>query len=264
MSLKFDFSLRGSLLSPLLLWMVCMLGVNPLHAQAVQSLKLSPGVTGTFTVPSVSPFPTMGSSRVEMRIHDFTIPTQNTLLFETPVLRIELRPAGELCAQDTLDGMYSYGNYMCADITGKQDLTLRLQRNIQAGQLQFEVMETQTGAKIQTYCGTLQISGNGNLFHCPLAPVINGSWAGSGRVGGTTTNTRVACDSSGLELGRAYLVRPSRSGRLEFRGQWAGHTKPPAFDCDEHLDPQLPQQSQQLPIDARLSASSQNQYLRSP
>ena len=192
MSLKFDFSLRGSLLSPLLLWMVCMLGVNPLHAQAVQSLKLSPGVTGTFTVPSVSPFPTMGSSRVEMRIHDFTIPTQNTLLFETPVLRIELRPAGELCAQDTLDGMYSYGNYMCADITGKQDLTLRLQRNIQAGQLQFEVMETQTGAKIQTYCGTLQISGNGNLFHCPLAPVINGSWAGSGRVGGTTTNTRVA------------------------------------------------------------------------
>jgi hypothetical protein len=153
---------------------------------AGQSAAFTGTQTGNFTIPSVSPYTTLGSTRLEMRIHDWTTPTTTRVFFTSPGFSLELRSSGEVCAQNRLDALNDYGSFMCADVTGRSDVIVRVQRNVTDKIFQFEVASVQGDWRAVTYCGS-KLVGNtqSNRFPCPIRTIYTGSWAGNGSIGGS-------------------------------------------------------------------------------
>src|SRR3954452_4531288 len=83
-------------------------------AVANQSLVLFPGQTATVSIPSVTPFTTLGSSRLEFRLNRRVTPATNARIFDHPGFTVLLAPNGEICAVTYFDSMPDYGNIMCA------------------------------------------------------------------------------------------------------------------------------------------------------
>src|SRR4051794_20761499 len=86
-------------------------------ANGAQSAQIS-GSSTTISVPSALPFKKLGSTRIEARFIDWTVPTSSADVLALPGIVIQLRPSGELCAIDTMDGLPAYGGLMCADVRG--------------------------------------------------------------------------------------------------------------------------------------------------
>jgi hypothetical protein len=163
------------------------------QSSANVSLVLLPGSTASVQTPSQPPFTSLGDTRIELRIHNWTVPSTSTSIFWNAGFNITLRSSGEVCAYDWMDSTPDYGGTMCADITGQTDVTMRVQRDTAKKLVLLEVQGTSSGWVGAAYCGTKQ---NGstylNTFPCPISTVNYNSWAGAGGVGDANTNVRIA------------------------------------------------------------------------
>jgi hypothetical protein len=158
----------------------------PALLTASQSVILNGSQTRNFNIPSSPPYTTLGSTRLEMRIHDWTTPASSRPFYSNPGILLELRSSGEVCAQNRVDALNDYGSFMCADITGRTDVIVRVQRNVSDKVFQLEVSSVLGDWKAQTYCGS-KLVGNTQLnrFPCPMRGIYSGSWGGSGSIGGS-------------------------------------------------------------------------------
>lgn len=156
-----------------------------LPASAVQSIILTSGNTGTFTVPASSPFTTLAGNRIEGRVHAWT--SANAVLYETAGWAVKLRSADEFCVENKLDPMSGYGGTACVSIAGVTDFTFRARRDTTALRLTLEVWPTTSGVPLQSYCGAVT-----NKFLCPMDSADTDSSAGAGVIGGTSTAARLA------------------------------------------------------------------------
>ncbi|HXJ41521.1 MAG TPA: hypothetical protein VNH18_19740 [Bryobacteraceae bacterium] len=157
-----------------------------------QSAALSPAFSTTISIPPAGVLTSLGSTRLELRLHSWSLPTAVATLVSLPGMNVQLRSNGELCATDLMDNLSGYGPWMCADITGSADVTIRVQRDVTNMVFRYEVWSTSDGAPRTTYCGTLQVTNNGNLFPCPISSVNLNSWAGSGTFGGPGLTAQIA------------------------------------------------------------------------
>lgn len=157
------------------------------------SLAVLPGMTAAVTTPASPPFLSLEDTRLELRLHAWSAPAANANIFTNAGFTIQLRNSGELCASDNIDALPNYGGTMCADITGRKDVTLRVQRDTGNKLLRYEVRDSAGSWAGIAYCGTKQ---NGttylNTFPCPISTVRSNSWAGTGRIGDGVANVRIA------------------------------------------------------------------------
>ena len=161
-------------------------------ATAGESLMLVPGETAVVTIPAQPPFLTLGSTRLEMRISSRNTPSANAPILQLNGFTILLMPTGEVCGFDNFDSMPDRGNGMCADVTGKSDIIVRLQRDTVMQQLEMEVRTSANDWNAVTYCGTKSNGTQGNTTSCPIAAINTWSWAGAGTFGGNLTSTQLA------------------------------------------------------------------------
>src|SRR5262249_44063756 len=105
---------------------------------------------------------------------------------------LQLRSSGELCATDNGDALPDYGPWMCASVAGQTDVTVRVQRDTAAKRFRYEVYSTGTQAPVTAYCGTVQVTWNGNLFPCPIGTLYTRSWAGTYAIGGSGVSASLA------------------------------------------------------------------------
>lgn len=115
-------AIRVCLLIPL--WGAC-------GAFAGQSLVLSPGFTATATIPSRDPYKTLGSSRIEFRLHDCTAPGQayTYILNLAGQIGVRLLPGGNLIVNDDGD-KFNGATGVVLSIAGRADFSARLQRDV--------------------------------------------------------------------------------------------------------------------------------------
>jgi hypothetical protein len=172
--------------------MVCAAALTGVRASANQSVVLAPGTSGTFTVPSSAPFDTLGDTRVELRLHDWSVPSSNTRVLEIPGVPVFLTAQGELCVDNRIDASPAYGGEMCADITGQTDLVMRVQRDTANKLFKLEVRTANQDWTATTYCGYKANGTQGNQFPCPIGTVNLRSWGGTGTVGDTGTAGKLA------------------------------------------------------------------------
>jgi hypothetical protein len=201
------------------------------RAFAGQSVVLVPGTTGTFNIPSSVPFTTLGDTRLELRLHDWTVPAAETSLFDTPShnIRMILTPYSEVCAEDYVDSLPSYGGRMCADITGKADVVVRVQRDTIHKLLELEAYTTNRDWTATTYCGWKANGTQGNTFPCPISTVNLTSWAGAGAVGAAGTSGKLAWvkwSSTLVETGSPLYERTS-ADLADWRFEGSGNDASP-------------------------------------
>ncbi len=159
---------------------------------ANESLVLSPGVTAAVSIPAISPFTSLGSTRLEMRINHRITPTANTDIFQHSGFTVLLAPNGEICAVNYIDSTPAYGNMMCADVTGVPDIVLRVQRDTVQQLFEMEVHSAANDWTATSYCGSKSYGTQGNVMPCPIATVNYWSWAGTATLGGALTNVQLA------------------------------------------------------------------------
>ena len=143
--------------------------------------------------PSSPPFTSLGDTRLELRLHNWSMPAANAVIFQNAGFTVLLRTSGELCVSDDMDSLRAWGGSMCADINGRPDVTIRAQRDTANKLLRYEARGTAGDWRAVTYCGTLQ-NGNSyrNTFPCPIDSLTLNSWAGTGTMGSALANVRVS------------------------------------------------------------------------
>jgi hypothetical protein len=161
-------------------------------AFANESVVITPGMVSTLQVPAVAPFTTLGSTRLEFRLTQWVMPAYSATVFRNTGFSVQLRSSGELCAADIIDAPGAYDRWMCADITGHPDVSVRVQRDTTAAVLRYQVQSTDATWTATPYCGSKQSGTSSQTFPCPLASVNSGSWAGTGALGDPQTNVQVA------------------------------------------------------------------------
>jgi hypothetical protein len=152
---------------------------------AAQSFVYSSS-TGSFTIPNREPFISMRETRLEFRIHDFTI-TNGAVLLRVPNtawLVVFFRGSTELCVDNLRgDDMRNYGGIACVDVAGRTDVVIRIQRVVTtwpAGELRIETWNTAGGGYTPGYCWV-----PGNKFPCPILSIVGTDWHGTGDLGGS-------------------------------------------------------------------------------
>lgn len=162
-------------------------------ASAAQSAILTNNRIATFNVPSSSPYNALGSTRLEVRIHDWTLPSTGFLVvFSNAGFAVRLMANGELCASNTIDALNDYSGTMCGDVTGQNDVILRTNRNLAQNQFSLSISSANTSWKAVTYCGTKTNGTNINRFSCPITTVNLLTWAGPGSIGGGQGEAKIA------------------------------------------------------------------------
>ena len=159
---------------------------------ASESLVLLPGSTASISVPAVTPFTTLGNTRLELRINRRTTPSAQTPVLQLPGWSVQLLPNGEVCGLEYIDSMPDRGNMMCADVTGKPDITIRLQRDTVRQQFQMEVRTSTEDWTAVTYCGSEMNGTQGNTIPCPITTINSAAWTGGGSFGGSFTNVQLS------------------------------------------------------------------------
>jgi hypothetical protein len=173
---------------------------------AYSSLAVTLGARSVLKVPAVAPFTSLGDYRVEFRMHGWS-PTSNsnTAFFSwgsvfsgARYLEILMKPSGEICAANWVDTM-SRGNQSCANLTGHNDVIVRVQRfgdsyPSRAGAVGSFALEAQdvNGSPIAPYCG----SGHPEAaYACSIDATAVKNWSGiNGYVGNPTYPTAFSLD----------------------------------------------------------------------
>ena len=158
---------------------------NALHG--AQSLEVIPGKTLKVSIPSSAPFTTLGDTRLEFRLHNWSTPAAASTILAlggsagSPLVSVELTPMNELCGLEWADDLSVNGNRMCADITGAPDVVVRMQRDTTGKRFNYEV-RTVVNVPLVTYCG-FKATAAANPFGCPIQAVNQVSWSGAGEIG---------------------------------------------------------------------------------
>ncbi len=176
----------------MLLLVMFLLAPFPPSVWAAQSLSLafSSARQGTFNIPNSAPFPTLGSTRVELRLHSFVPPTGTgtiRYIWRTPGISIFFRsanaanasPNDEICAADLFDTMPQYGNITCIEARNASDVILRVGRDTVEKRFYLDAWSTANGAHFPGYCA----NPGGKIYGCPMTVVQNRSWSGQGLIG---------------------------------------------------------------------------------
>ena len=165
-----------------------------LHRDAFggQSLALQPGIRRLIDIPAAAPFTDLGDTRIEFRLHGWMAVPANTDLLDLRGLRVTLFASGELCIVNGKDASPDYGSLACADISGRTDVSVRIQRDTTSQETRYEVRDTGTQAAIPTYCGNKAIGTTYNTFPCPIRTVHRTSWEGAGSLGSPNMSAQVA------------------------------------------------------------------------
>jgi hypothetical protein len=184
------------------------------------SLVLAPGTTAVVQTPAVAPFTSLGDTRLELRLHDWSLPASESVIFWNAGFIIRLQASGELCASNNMDALPNYGGTMCADVSGRSDVTIRVQRDTVNRQLLYEVRGSANDWKATTYCGMKSYGSTRNTFPCPISTVHLGSWAGPGGIGSSTGNFRLSWikwHSSVIPVGSGMLGEGAPADLADWR-----------------------------------------------
>ncbi len=147
---------------------------------AAQSVVLSPGVTGSYTVPSRAPFTTLGSFRIEFRVHGWSQASETSRLMSVPFFDIRFVAGSDtIGVTDWVDSFTSgQGSLIRLGISGRSDFFVRFQRDTVARRLIMEIWD----ADGSNYgISTLNMDGVGP-----------GAIVGTESFGGPQTNARLA------------------------------------------------------------------------
>lgn len=174
-------------------WLRCVALVWAASSAAFggQSLVVASNTIGTFTVPAVSPFTSLGSTRLEMRVHNFVFPSSGSqvLMDLGGGIQVQLRASQEICARDLKDSLPDYGDVVCLNGSGRTHVTLRVQRDVETKRFHIEAWNSAGGGYVIGYCNNPGSAQTG----CPIATVGTSSWAGPGTIGSAgTLSARVA------------------------------------------------------------------------
>jgi len=153
-----------------LLWLSC----NAWGAG--QSLSLTPGSTGAYTIPNSSPYSALGDYRIEVRLHGFSgcpVNYPNIWYFGGIRLRCFLGGGTDLNFQDE-----PASRGIVFPMAGRTDATVRFQRHT-SGALDLEIWNTQDGSGYAYYSATGATVGPQNV-------------SGSRTVGDNYTSIQVA------------------------------------------------------------------------
>ena len=159
----------------------------PSALHGAQSLDVAPGRTLKVSIPASSPFTTLGDTRLEFRLHNWSTPAKASTILAlggaagAPLFSVELTPGNELCGLEGADDLSLNGNRMCADITDSPDVLVRMQRDAAGKRFNYEV-RTVANVPLVTYCG-LKATASANQFGCPIQALNQVSWAGEGEIG---------------------------------------------------------------------------------
>jgi hypothetical protein len=154
-------------------------------AFAAQSLVLTPGTIGSFSLPNTSAFRQPNSLRLETRIHSWSLspsasqPATPLFVLEG-MMTIALQPSHFLVLTEWMDAFTSgQGNGFVLDIAGRDDFILRVQRDTSQKVLQVELWN---------------VDGS-NYFtrSIPIDQIVSKTLAGAhGVIGGATTSASLA------------------------------------------------------------------------
>ena len=164
-----------------------------------QSLTIPANASVKLAIPSGAPFTSMGNYRLSMRLHDWTVPISGSIPVFNSVnanIRVALFANNVLCgANYGADIENEYSNWECVNISGMNDVVLRLQRfgatypsdgaSAGSGSTVFEVQNLANGQMLTSYCGYDSVGGN--QFPCPISAATPTSDAGSATFGGTAS-----------------------------------------------------------------------------
>src|ERR1035438_2929507 len=164
-----------------------------------QSLTIPANASVKLAIPSGAPFTLMGNYRLSMRLHDWTVPISGSIPVFNSVnanIRVALFANNVLCgANYGADIENEYSNWECVNISGMNDVVLRLQRfgatypsdgaSAGSGSTVFEVQNLANGQMLTSYCGYDSVGGN--QFPCPISAATPTSDAGSATFGGTAS-----------------------------------------------------------------------------
>jgi hypothetical protein len=160
------------------------------HGWAYSSLVVGPGVhSAQMRVPAVAPFTSLGDYRVEFRIHDWSVPATTRIVSwgstygSGPFLEIRITSAGEVCAGNFVDNLTTRGQFQCANVTGRTDILVRVQRFGSlptevgtVGSFRLEAWDVD-GTPIPSYCGINGLN-TGALTGCPMKEARTKDWSG--------------------------------------------------------------------------------------
>jgi hypothetical protein len=159
---------------------------------ANESLALNPGMSAAVQTPAVPPFTALGDTRLEIRLHNWSVPASDATVFWNAGFRVQLRASAEVCVSDEMDELPAYGGTMCADIAGQHDITIRAERDLTKNELRLEAFASAHNWSAAPYCGTKQNGTNVNTFSCPIGTAHLNSWAGVGGLGDGAVNVRLS------------------------------------------------------------------------
>jgi hypothetical protein len=152
-----------------------------------QSLVLTPGRTGAFTLPNVPAFTSMGSYRIEMRVHNYTA-VPNGSIFAVNWwgnLASVYFKGDKICASNWQDSMPDNGNERCLSTGGlSNDILIRVQRNTSGMFHSLEVWDVANSVRHPVLCGVTP--------ECSIAKLNTVSWAVASQIGGSATSASVA------------------------------------------------------------------------
>lgn len=153
---------------------VLLLALLSLPAWGGQSLVLTPGNTGSFTVPSSAPWTSISDLRITARLHGVSGCPSLSGIFSLGLLILRCGSSADTI--NFQDGDASRGAVL--DISGRTDFFLRAQRNAASGDISVEVWDA---------------DGTDYASHTSSGAALNSlNLAGSRTIGGTSTTMDVA------------------------------------------------------------------------
>jgi hypothetical protein len=177
---------------------------------AAQSVALQPGVTGNYTIPSAAPFTTVGSFRLEFRVHGWSQASAWTRLMSVPYFDVRFAAGtDDLNVHDWLDTFdYGHSNAISVKITGRSDFFVRFQRDTAAKKMILEVWNADGG----DYVVRTQ----------DIDAIVLGPITGAQGIGGAQTNARLAYfrwySGTAPTGGAPMSSSPGDLGNWEFEG----------------------------------------------
>lgn len=120
-------------------WLLLMLVGFGLNGWANQSITVN-GTTKNFTVPNSAPYVGLGSFHVDLRVHSWSVSGSCQTIAGVPGFPIQICPGNSVQTSNYVDTIQPGQNgYVAANVTGKADFLLRIQRDVANKRMTAEV-----------------------------------------------------------------------------------------------------------------------------